>query len=182
MACLYCDYHDQKAQNPVNMIGGLLKQFITTFPVIPGMVTTALQLRWHAPLDLDTACYILRIVLESFHRAYICIDALDECDDDHRKVLLQLLARVMPDSTRLFLTSRPSVESDVNQYLGVKSPIIIQHVANKQDIEKYINHRIDEDNRPDLMNDSLRNEIVAKISAASQQMWVYGNEPHIKIC
>jgi hypothetical protein len=163
------------------MIGGLLKQFMT-FPDIPEMVTEALWPKWYAPLDLDTACYILRIVLESFHRAYVCIDALDECDDDHRKVLLQLLARVTTDSTRLFLTSRPSVESDVNHYLGVKSPIIIQHMANKQDIEKYINHRIDEDNRPDLMNDSLRNEIVAKISAASQQMWVYGNELCMKIC
>jgi hypothetical protein len=152
------------------MIGGLLKQFITALPSIPEVITNAFRSEGQGSLRLTTACRMLRVVLRSFDCAYICIDALDECSDDDREVLLRSVGQAMQDSTRLFLTSRPSVESNVNHHLGTKSPVVIQFVANQQDIEKYITHRIDEDNRPDIMNNSLRNEIVTTISAASEQM------------
>jgi len=163
------------------MIGVLLKHFIVAFPDIPKEITQPFKYKGQSSLDRITACDLLRAVLESFQCVYICIDALDECSDDDRKVLLESLSEVMQNSTRLFFTSRLNIESDINKYLGVKSPVTIQLAANQQDIEKYINHRIDEDNRPDIMNDSLRNEIVTTISAASQQMWVHGNDPRIKM-
>ncbi|KAF8541994.1 hypothetical protein BDD12DRAFT_442140 [Trichophaea hybrida] len=172
VACLYCDYRDRKAQTPVNMIGGLLKQFITAFPVIPKEITQAFQPNGQRSLELHTACDMLRTVLQSFHRSYVCIDALDECNNDDRRTFLEYLGGVMQGSTRLFLASRQSVQNDVKKYLGIKSLVTIQLVANQQDIEKYINHRISEDNRPDIMNDNLRKEIVTTISATSQQLFL----------
>ena len=174
VACLYCDYRDMKAQAPANMLGGLLKQLILEIAELemPKKIIETYQQNKRKNLELSVACEMLVIALQSFRSVYLCIDALDECDSDHRKALLESLRRVMQDSTRLFLTGRPNIEGDVNNFLQTKSPVAVQIIANQHDIEKYVNYCIDEDNNPDIMNDSLREEIVTTISAASQQMYI----------
>lgn len=173
VACLYCDYRDQEDQTPANMISGILKQLILTpGQVVPKQITTAFRRR-SGQLDLGNACHFLGLVMRCLRRSYICIDALDECKDEHRGVLLQSLRGAIQRSghkTRLFLTGRPHVESDVDRYLQVQSPAIIEIVASHQDIMKYIAHRIEEDNNPVFMDDGFKQEIITTIAMASQGM------------
>jgi hypothetical protein len=57
----------------------------------------------------------LQIVRE-FRKLYICIDALDECKEKHRGILLQSLAKVSKDCKRdcfrMFVTGRPHLNWD----------------------------------------------------------------------
>ncbi|RPB03932.1 hypothetical protein L873DRAFT_37662 [Choiromyces venosus 120613-1] len=41
VACIYCDYREQKEQVPAAMIGGLLRQFVAGLPVIPDDIIRA---------------------------------------------------------------------------------------------------------------------------------------------
>ncbi|KAF8541995.1 ankyrin repeat-containing domain protein [Trichophaea hybrida] len=95
VACLYCDYRDQTAQNPVNMLGGLLKQFLMAFPNVPEEFIEVFNRNKHTNLNLSMVCDMLKTALRFFHCAYICIDALDECDSYHRKTLLESLRQVV---------------------------------------------------------------------------------------
>jgi hypothetical protein len=175
VACFYCDYRDEKEQTPTNIIGGILKQFVAALPETPEEITKAFQekkKKEHKRLELADACQLLKVALQQFPRTYICIDALDESEDSHRKEFLQSLGKVMTNSTRLFLTGRPHVQCDVERVLSARSPTAVQLVANQHDIMKYVAHHIKEDGDQDIMNDQLKEEIVTTIAAASQGMYV----------
>jgi hypothetical protein len=156
------------------MIGSILKQFVAVLPEMPEITKTFRERgkREHKRLELADACQILKVVLQQFHRTYICIDALDESEDCHRKEFLRSLANVMANSTRMFLTGRPHVQRDVERVLSAHSPTAMQLVANQHDIMKYVAHNIEEDGDPELMNDQLKGEIVTEIAAASQGMYL----------
>jgi hypothetical protein len=126
-------------------------------------------------LELPEACKLLNTLLQSFSRVYICIDAIDECDAEKRLVLLQHLNQVLQDSTRtrLFLTGRPHVESEVNNRLKGSFPDAVRLVASKDDISKYIARKIDNDFDPDAMNESLKQEIMGEIAERSKGMYVF---------
>jgi hypothetical protein len=175
VACFYCDYRDEKDQTPANIIGGILKQFVAALPETPEEITKTFQEKGkkeHKRLELADACQLLKVALQQFQRTYICIDALDESEDLHRKEFLQSLGNVMTNSTRMFLTGRPHVQSDVERVLSARSPTAVQLVANQDDIMKYVSHHIEEDSDPDIMSDQLKKEIVTTIAAASQGMYV----------
>jgi ADP-heptose:LPS heptosyltransferase len=69
-------------------------------------------------LKLEEVCELFLKALGRFYKVYICIDALDECMDNHRKQLLAMLENVLGDPTlkqsaRLFLTGRLHMEDYV---------------------------------------------------------------------
>ena len=81
-------------------------------------------------LELEDACRMLSDSVQSFNRTYICIDTLDECKDEYRRVFLQSLGQVSKASknaVKLFLTGRPHVEGEVNRYL--ESPAMVRIAA-----------------------------------------------------
>jgi hypothetical protein len=174
IACLYCDYNDQKEQTSVNMIGSLVKQLVRARPNVPDEIyqTFLKSKKARKGLELAEACKMLALCLQFFSRAYICIDALDECDHEHRREFLRSLNQVLQDSTstHLFLTGRPHIESDVNDCLAIKYPDPVQIKPTEEDIKKYIAHRINDGLNPGTMDKSLRQEIETTITAMSKGM------------
>jgi hypothetical protein len=69
-----------------------------------------------------------------FHKCFVVIDALDECDNDaqkHRQTLLQSLTALMNTNIRIFATSRTTFD-DINEtFAGVPK---LQISADKQDL------------------------------------------------
>jgi hypothetical protein len=110
IVCLYCDYRDREKQNPANMIGSLVKQLVMVMPKIPIKIHRAYQQsrQQEKRLELENASEMLMLALRSFDRVYICVDALDECEREHRQCFLERLNLLLQNqnSTRicLFLT------------------------------------------------------------------------------
>jgi hypothetical protein len=157
----------------VNRIGGLLKQVIMAQPNVPDDIMQVFRKSKRTALGLEDARHMLSEGLKSFHRTYLCIDALDECKDEYRRVFLRSLQQVSKNSqhlARLFVTSRPYVEDEVGRYF--ESPLAVRIVANNHDIMKYVAYQIAEDHNPVDMNDDFKNEIITKIADASQGMYV----------
>ena len=106
---------------------------------------------------------ILRTVIASLPRVFICLDALDECLPKYLSELLESLRYIMRESprTRIFLTGRLQVEEDIQRYF---SKAVVIHISpNPDDIRNYVEMRLDRDAEPEAMNKELRADIVRVI-------------------
>jgi hypothetical protein len=120
--CLYRDYQDDKNQTPVNMICVLLKQVIASLnesgllPTDSDTVAALIkQLNKQQNIDLGEACRLLRETVKQLQKFYVCIDALDECNEKYRRELIQSLAKLSNECSRqtlirIFFTSRPHID------------------------------------------------------------------------
>ena len=100
--------------------------------------------------------------ISSLERVYICVDALDELQPQHRSEFLRTLQQIIQEApdTRLFVTGRPHTRRELDKYL-TKGAYTIQIVPDQGDIAKYLSRKMDEDDArdPDLMTENLRNDI-----------------------
>jgi len=105
----------------------------------------------------------LKGVMASLPPVYICIDALDECLPKNRPELLESLRDIVRESptTRIFLTGRPHVREAIQKYFpgAVEIPIS----PNTDDVRNYLQMKLDRDDEPEAMDDSLRADIVKTI-------------------
>ncbi|KAI5785397.1 hypothetical protein FPQ18DRAFT_87167 [Pyronema domesticum] len=184
VACLYCDYRDNKNQTPVNMIGVLLKQVIATLNesgLLPRDTISVLRkhLNKQKNIDLGEACQLLGETAKQLRKFYVCIDALDECNDKHRAEFIQSLAKLSNEcgrqsSIRIFFTARPHInwEELMKRNPGLGSLDHIRLDAQPDDIRKYVSHAIEMDENSDCMNDKLRSEILESIVDNSDGMFL----------
>ncbi|CCX07973.1 Similar to predicted protein [Aspergillus terreus NIH2624]; acc. no. XP_001212976 [Pyronema omphalodes CBS 100304] len=129
--------------------------------------------------NLEEVCNLLRKALHGFDKAFICIDALDECVDEYRQSFLTTLEDILGDSTlkqsaRLFLTGRLHVEDSVRINMSkLGAPISVILGANSEEIRTYISRQLDLDEyKEDCINEDLRKEIVEKIVENSGGMFI----------
>jgi len=176
----YCDYQDGRNRTPSNIIGALVKQLVVALPEIPDEIVRVFRAakRHESKLGLADASRMLALSLHRFCRIYICIDALDECQEPHRSELLRSLGSAIQGSAsaQLFLTGRDSIRGDVKKCLELKSSEITVE-AHPEDITKYVANQIEtyKGNHPHAMNDDLGQDIVKKIIANSQGMYAPHN-------
>jgi hypothetical protein len=176
---LYCDYSDQEIHNPANMMGSLVKQLVMALSKIPDKIlqTFHQSKQRKIKLELADASEMLMLALQCFDQAYICVDALDECERDHRRSFLRSLGQLLQTQNsawirlRLFLTGRPHVESDVNGCLGIRLPDPVWIEAKKEDITRYISYKIGDGPDPKAMNENLNREIINTITDGSRGMY-----------
>jgi hypothetical protein len=172
VAFSYCDYRDQKQQTTENVVIGILRQALTIAKRVPEDVMSALVQRKKAggTPDLECALRFLSAILRTFDMTYLCIDALDECADDHRWNLIHSLkGLVVHDPTqlpfvRLFFTGRPHMKN----YISMSSVTL---EASEEDVSAYINYKLGMDTKA-KMTDEFKKQIVTEILATSQGMLV----------
>jgi hypothetical protein len=154
------------------MMGSILRQLVAELPAIPEEIIQKFQTnKWKSErLELSDASRFLSHVFQSFDRAYICIDALDECESEHRRSFFRSLNQVSQSSMKLFITGRPHIEGEANKFLDLNSPQPLQIVAHEDDIKKYVVAKITEDLNEDAMNGNLKREIEKTIADRSQGM------------
>jgi len=165
VAGLYCDFLSQQEQTTTNIMGAILKQ-LSSRGGIPGHLREAFQkgkkeFGGRAP-RLAALRGMLKIVIASLPRVFICLDALDECLPKHLPDLLESLRDIVRESprTRIFLTGRPHVKEDVQRYFS--AAVVIPISPNRSDIRNYVKMRLDRDTEPEVSND-LRVDIVRVI-------------------
>src|SRR5437762_14171678 len=106
VAYVYCDYaEDQTAED---IIASLAKQLALRKISIPGPVKTLHEQcsRGKIRPDLSSLTETLKSLCVDFGRVFLVLDALDECKEKGRKLLLAQLEKI-GHPVRVFLTSRP---------------------------------------------------------------------------
>ena len=113
---------------------------------------------------------ILKRTITSLPEVFICIDGLDECVPNNRRVLLESLQEIVQASPtiRVFLSGRPHIQDEVKRYCT--TAIMIAVFPTVGDIERYLEMRLDRDPTPSAMDDNLRAEIMRVIPREISQM------------
>ena len=172
---LYCDYHAQKDQSAVNMIGSLLSQIALGTAQVPPEIQRSFELkkRGRQALRLPDMVKLLVKTVSSIERVYICFDALDELLPDNRSELLRALREIIRDAPniRLFLTGRPHIRGELDKYL-TKRAYTIHIVADQGDLARYVSRKMedDDDRDPGLMPVDLKHDILKTLLERASEM------------
>ena len=166
VAGLYCDFLAQQEQTTTNIMGAILKQLVSRGG-IPNHVRVAYQkgkmeFGGRGPRLVDLMG-MLKITIASIPQVFICLDALDECLPKHIPELLESLRDIVRESLRIriFLTGRPHVKGDAQRYFS--KVVVIPISPNLDDIQNYVETRLDRDLEPEAMSNDLRVDIVRVI-------------------
>ncbi|RPB19276.1 hypothetical protein L211DRAFT_898305 [Terfezia boudieri ATCC MYA-4762] len=173
VAYIYCDYRDKTNQNLLNIMGSILKQHLTVTTKIPDPIVDLLETlqKNGKRVMIKDMLQMLKFVIPQTASHFLCIDALDELDPGPRLELLKALQTEF-GSTRIFLTGRPHVVSDVSRILQIPSVDSIQITPNLIDLRAYLSYEIelDRESNPDDMNEQLKEEILDGIVSKAQGM------------
>ena len=186
VTCFYLDFAARKEQSVTSILGSLLRQVAGGMEKVPEEITQAFKeqkmaIGGRGPRLADIV-KMLQIITSSL-RTFVCIDALDECAAPHRVKLLNSLQQILEKSprTRIFIIGRPHVRAEIEKRLTGR--VISMSVGpSKDDILEYLRLRLDEDETPDAMDESLEADILEKIPEKMSEMYVEsiipGTLPH----
>jgi len=174
VAWLYCDFHSQQEQTTANMVGAILRQLVGRGAVPEDILEEFQQAKkvgGRRPLLADLA-RMLRIMVASLPRVFVCIDALDEFLSRDIPELLESLRDIVRESPRMriFLTGRSHVKEAITRYFPYVVTISIS--PNQGDIRNYLEMRLDRDDEPEAMSNDLRADIVRTILGKMSDMCV----------
>ncbi|KAK4691933.1 hypothetical protein P7C71_g5177, partial [Lecanoromycetidae sp. Uapishka_2] len=118
--------------------------------------------------DLEQA---LLLTQADFEQTFLVIDALDECDNEHRKDLLRSLAALQKEpSVRIFLTSRPHLSQEITKKF--ENPLQVQIGATDHDLRVYLSSKIDDSDNVDVVDKDFKEEIITKVIQAARKMFL----------
>ena len=160
VTCFYLDFAARKEQSVVSILGSLVRQIVGGMEKVPEEIAQAFQeqkmaIGGRGP-RLPDIVKMLQTITSSL-RTFVCIDALDECAVAHRVKLLNSLQQIVEKSpcTRIFMIGRPHVRAEVEKRLAGRV-ISLAVGPNRDDIMEYLHLRLDEDETPDAMEESLK--------------------------
>ena len=172
----YFDFAAREEQSARCMLGALLKQMVSGMQMIPGEISRTFEehkktMCGRRP-QLATIVKMLQAVTSS-QPTFMCIDAIDECAGDQRTKLLISLKQILGKSpgTRIFVTGRPHIHAEIEQRLAVRVTSV-SISPRKADIVIYLRARLSEDRTPEVMDESLKEEILQKIPEKISEMCV----------
>jgi len=186
VTCFYLDFAARKEQSVASIMGSLVRQVVGGMENVPEEITRAFEEQrlsnaGRGP-QLPDIVKMLQIVTSSV-RTFVCIDALDECAAANRAKLLNSLQQILKSSplTRIFMIARPHVRGEIEKRLPGRL-ISVLVGPSKNDIMGYLRLRLDEDETPEAMNESLEADILEKIPENMSEMCVgamlLGIPPH----
>lgn len=142
LAYVYLEFKDRAQQTRENIIGTITRQLLNDIPDIPTPVRTMWKKYRPREAPIKDHIEMLCEVCETFTVAYICIDALDECDN--LRDLLNTLKKVIEavPSVRLICTGRPTIETGIAN-MNVRSTLM-RIEACDDDVRAFIERRIEE--------------------------------------
>jgi hypothetical protein len=174
VAYMYCDYADRDNQTAENIIASLVKQLSLQKPSTLDHIQKLYEQcdRGKARPGVTKLTETLRNLCTVYRRIYVVIDALDECDDESRELLLAQLEKADHSIVRIFLTSRPHL-IEMQRKFGEFPQVEI--MAKDSDIREFIQNSIREKaNLLELIEDTaqLEEKIVILITSRAKGMWV----------
>ncbi|KAJ7589260.1 hypothetical protein C8J56DRAFT_784837, partial [Mycena floridula] len=147
--CIYCDYRQQEAQNPIQLLGSVLKQLAQQHPVLSDHLL-ALHKKYLSRGDhpsIDELFKALQAEVSLYSQVYIVVDALDESSESNKAQELFFPNHQglwsLADHVHLLVTSRdiPSISQEFDNTPRISIE------AHKEDLETYIRGRIATDKK-----------------------------------
>ncbi|RDW85168.1 hypothetical protein BP6252_02758 [Coleophoma cylindrospora] len=171
IAYLYCNFRRQDTQNTKELLSSLLRQLSEGQSSVPGIVKD-LHERHESKRtspSLDEVSRAVKSVTSLYSRVFIVIDALDECQQGCRKLLLSEISSLQTDcEVNFFATSRfiPDITRifDGDLWLEIR--------ASKGDIERYLDAHMADLSTFDEWDQKLQDEIKTGISDAVDGMFL----------
>jgi len=180
VACFYFDFAARKEQPSTSVVGALLKQVVGGLEEIPMEIAKAYkdQMKVIGGRGPQLSDIVKMLQTTSSERlTFICIDAMDECAEEHRVKLLNSLGQILQKSpgTRIFVTGRPHIQAEIGRRLsgGVAA---ISITPRRDDVVGYLRTRLKEDTNPEAMDSSLEADILRKIPEDISEMYVGATE------
>ncbi|EWG46121.1 hypothetical protein FVEG_15925 [Fusarium verticillioides 7600] len=125
-----------------------------------------------SPDELQLETYI-KSILRTFDRAFILIDALDECKS--RDSLLPWIGQFAVENVQFLLTARPEddIQSQTLRLFGKENYISLDNTSVNSDIKSYVRSVLD--TNPGFMekalSEELRNDICTKVGEGADGMF-----------
>lgn len=169
LAYVYFDYMEQAQQTPSLVLASLVKQLNCQLSYLPMEIELLRKIITPSDEDLYSA---FLATLKVFSRAFLVFDALDECSLDQRKALLPLFHRLEKVGISVFVTSRPHPEDIQSSFQDVAK---VKLSAKQEDIEIYIEQKIDEDPRAKRIvgQGKCKDMIISALQDCAKGMYVF---------
>jgi len=147
IAFLYCNFRQQQEQRLIDLFLSLLKQFSQRQPLLPECVT---RLYEDHERDQTRPSFIeisdaLCSTIANCSRAFIIIDALDECSATDRilsRFMEELFSLQAKTSSSLFATSRPIL--GIPEEFERRGGSILEIRASDEDMRRYLDGHINQ--------------------------------------
>ncbi|KAJ6780196.1 hypothetical protein PWT90_04456 [Aphanocladium album] len=188
IAYVYCDFRRKYEQTADNLLLSLLKQLSQGKSCLPSSVQDLYD-RYKTRKTLpswDDISKTLELVSESYTRAFLIVDALDECQsagDCRGKFLSELFRIQRTCATNIFITSR-FVAEITGEFSGSMS---LEIRAKKDDVKIYLEGHISELPSVVRNNLQLQNDIITEVLEAVDGMFLLAklylhslNKPTVK--
>ena len=173
VACFYFDFASRNEQSPLNMLGSLVRQLVTGQGEIPEAIAQDFRKEKMSiggrGIQVSGILKMFQTIAAARH-TFICVDALDECVPEHRMVVLESLGQMVQGSpnTRLFMTGRPHVRSEVERELGGAATFVSIR-ATEDGVLGFLREKLRKDTIPNLMTSTLEGEIMRSIPTISSE-------------
>ena len=177
VTCFYFDFAARSEQSPTNMLGSLLRQVVSGLEEIPKAVVQGFRNQKKViggrGLQVPRILKMLQQTITVTRRAFICVDALDECVPEHRVVVLESLRQILLGlpNTRIFMTGRPHVRNEVERRLGGTASFVFVWPADGG-VTEFLREKLRRDTTPDIMSNTLEAEIMKSIPEISSETYV----------
>ena len=176
VACFYFDFAAQNEQSPTTILGSLLKQLVFGLEEIPEEISEAYEDRKNAiggqGLQMSDILKMLQTT-SARKRAFICVDALDECETESQAKILDSLYQLLQQSpgTRICVTGRPHILPEVKRRLSGRVTSV-SITPKRDDIITYLRSRLAADTILDAMDGALEAGILRGIPSDISEVCV----------
>ena len=177
VTCFYFDFAARNEQSSINMLGSLLRQLVGGLEEIPKAVVQGFRNEKKViggrGLQVRGILKMFQKTITATRRAFICVDALDECVPEHQVVVLESLGQILRESpnTRIFMTGRPHVRGEVERRLGGTAGFVFIQPAD-DGVAEFLREKLRRDTTPDAMSSTLEAEIMKSIPEVSSETYV----------
>ena len=171
VAYIYCNFQQQGTQKIDDLMASLLKQLAQGQSSLPESVKDLYdqhKTKRTRPL-LGEILRVLQSVAKMYSRAFIIVDALDECqvsDDSRARFLSELFSLQTRHEVNIFATSR-FIPQIIDQF---NSSVSLEIRAHDEDVRKYLDDRISQ-SRSELLK-TYSEKIKTEITKAVGGMYV----------
>ena len=174
--CFYFDFAARNQQSPINMLGSLVRQVVSGREQIPEAIARDFRKEKMSiggrGLQVSAILKMLQEITAT-RRLFIFVDALDECVPENRIVVLESLGQILQGcpSTRIFMTGRPHVRSEVERELGRAATFVFIR-ATEDGVHRFLREKLRKDKIPNMMSSTLEEDIMKSIPAISSETYV----------
>ena len=160
---IYLDYNDQANQTAADVMKSLLKQLVYQRRSLPPKLESAYDER--KPLDMNS---IMEMFLESaqqFSNVFVFLDALDECNNREREILMPCLQRLLQSGIRICVTARPEVQCQLTSN-QIRS---LEISAHNHDVKNFLAQRLMQ--VESAVDDQSKELIISSVLAGAKGMY-----------